>query len=166
MVFLHASQIFHQIDKMFTLNVKEEENICFNNAGARYCTGFPWRCNKFPQTWCLYKLIPLWFWRPEVWDQFYFAKVKMSQDYVPSGDSRREFLSLPFPAAKGHLAVGPFLCLQSSSVQSLPMYHDLFPDSVPHTPPYKDPCNYTGPPRSSTIISKYFIAFAKFLLLF
>lgn len=46
-----------------------------------------------------------------------------------------EFISLPFPATKGHLyflAWGPFLYLQSSSIHSLlPMSHGLLPDSVP-----------------------------------
>lgn len=46
------------------------------------------------------------------------------QDYIPSGDSRREFIILPFPASRGHLvslALGSFLCPQSQQYSIFPL---------------------------------------------
>ena len=55
-------------------------------------------------------------------NESHWAKINVSAGYIPSKESERQFITLPFPVSRGHLhslACGFFLHLQSQ-------YHSIF----------------------------------------
>lgn len=69
-----------------------------------------------------HKFILLQFWRSEIQNKFYGAKIKVPAGLVLPGGSREEFVSLSFSACRvclQSLACGPFLHFQSTSLQSI-----------------------------------------------
>lgn len=67
--------------------------------------GFLWSCSKFPYAQGLQTThkINLQLWKLEVHNESAGAESKVSAGMVPSGSSRAQSFSSPFPASRGHL---------------------------------------------------------------
>ena len=96
------------------------------------------------------RCIPLQFWRSEVRHQFPGTKVKVWAGLAPSGGSRGESVSCPFPAS-GSAHVFWLRASQPSSLCFRPHISSLTLAFLPPSP--KVPCDDTGPPGESRTVS-------------